>query len=362
MKDYYTILGVSKGAGDEDIKKAYRKLAHEHHPDKPGGNEAKFKEINEAYQVLSNKEKRAQYDRFGQVFEGGTAPGAGGGAWNPFGEGFSSWGFGGNAEDIEDIFGDIFGQFGGGRRKARTRGADIEIAIQITLEDAFRGIQRDIQFKTNVACPVCGGLGYDKEKGAKKCTTCGGKGEVRVERRTILGNFSQVKACDDCGGSGEIPNAKCKNCGGEGRIFSTKTVSLNIAPGIEDGQVIKVAGGGEAGQKGNASGDLYVIIKVAPSATYVRKKNDLSATKNITLSDALSGREIPMTDVGGEKFTVKIPPGFSLNEKMTVPKRGMPKFGGGGRGDLFITFNLVLPKHLSAKAKKLLEDLEHELD
>ncbi len=362
MKDYYKVLGVPKDESEENIKKAYRRLAHEYHPDKPGGNEAKFKEINEAYQVLSNKEKRAQYDRFGQVFENGAQPGAGGGTWNPFGEGFSSWGFGGNAEDIGDIFGDIFEQFGGGKRKTHIRGSDIEIAIQITLEEAFRGLQRDIQFKTNVACPFCGGVGYDRSKGTKKCATCGGKGEVHVSRRTIFGNISQAKTCDECGGLGEIPNAKCKHCGGDGRVFSSKTVSIYIAPGIEDGQVIKIAGGGEAGLKNGGNGDLYVMVGVTPSAIYTRKKDGLYATKNVTLSEALLGKEIPITDVGGEKFTVKIPAGFSLSEKITVPKRGMPRFGGGGRGDLYLTFNLKLPKHVSSKAKKLIEDLGNELN
>ncbi len=365
MKDYYKILGVSKDAPDEEIKKAYRKLAHEYHPDRPGGNEARFKEINEAYQVLSNKEKKAQYDRFGEVPEGAAA--GYGGAWNPFGEGGFSAGFGGFGAqngfgvDFEDIFEGIFGGSGGQRRRTYTQGSDVELEIQITLEEAFRGVARDIKFKTNVLCDVCGGVGYDRSKGTKKCATCVGKGEVKVERKTFFGNFSQVKLCPDCGGRGEIPNVVCKNCKGEGKVFSSKSVAVDIAPGIEDGQIVKVSGGGEAGSKGGASGDLYIVIRITPHPVFTRKKSDLYVTKDIDLAEALLGKEIGMHDVGGEKFGVVIPTGFSLNEKMKIAKRGMPKFGMGSRGDLYVTFNLKLPKHLSPRAKKMIEELDDEL-
>lgn len=361
-KDYYKILGVQKNASEDDLKKAYRKLAHEYHPDKPGGNEAKFKEINEAYQVLSHKDKRAQYDQFGQVFEGGAEPQ---GAWNPF-EGGGFGGFGGNAGfdvDLGDIFEGIFGgPFGGGVRRTDRRGSDIELSIQITLEDAFRGLQRDISFKTFVRCEICEGAGYDKSKGTKKCATCGGKGQVRVERRTVLGNFSQVKDCAACDGRGEIPSAVCSHCKGEGRIYGTKTVPVVIAPGIENGQVIKMSAAGEAGAKRSAAGDLYLVVRILPDSRFERKQNDLYATKDITFAEVLLQREIPMTDIGGEKFTVSLPSGFSLKDKMKVSKRGMPRFGFGGRGDLYITFNVKTPKSISSKAKKLIEELNEELN
>ncbi len=361
-KDYYKTLGVQKGASDEDIKKAYRKLAHQYHPDKPGGDEAKFKEINEAYQVLSNKEKRAQYDQFGQVFEGGAGPQGG---WNPFegAQGFGGFGANGGFDvDLGDIFEGIFGgPFGGAARRVDRKGADVELAIQITLEDAFRGLKRDISFKTFVECQVCKGAGYDKSKGTKKCATCGGKGQVRVERRTFFGNFAQVKACSTCDGKGEVPNAPCGACKGEGRIYSTKAVPVTIAPGVEDGHVIKVSGGGEAGAKGSSSGDLYVIVKVSPDVRFERKGSDLYAVKDVGLRDVLLQKEMPMTDVGGEAFTVSIPAGFSLKDKMKISRRGMPKFGLGGRGDLYLTFNLKTPKSMSSKAKKLIEELGDEL-
>ena len=366
MKDYYQLLGVSKGASEEEIKKAYRTLAHRYHPDKAGGDETKFKEINEAYQVLSHKDKRAQYDQFGQVFEGGTGPQGAPGAWNPFEGAAGFGGFGGNAGfdvDLGDIFEGIFGgSFGGGVRKTDRRGSDVEITIQITLEDAFRGLRRDISFKTFVRCEICGGVGYDKAKGAKKCATCGGKGQVRVERRTVLGNFSQVKDCAACDGRGEIPNAICSHCKGEGRVYDTKTIPVTIAPGIENGQVIKMSGGGEAGAKGSAAGDLYLVVRILPDGRFERKQNDLYVTKDINFAEVLLQKEIPMTDIGGEQFAVSLPSGFSLKDKMKVSKRGMPKFGFGGRGDLYITFNVKTPKSISSKAKKLIEELNEELN
>ncbi len=362
-KDYYKVLGVAKGASEEEIKKAYRKLAHRYHPDKAGGDENKFKEINEAYQVLGNKEKRTQYDQFGRVFEGGSTPGGGA---NPFeGFDFGGGGFGWNAGsggDFNDIFESIFEQFGGGRQRTTyTQGSDMEIAQYITLEEAFSGVTRDLQFKTNVVCAVCGGLGYQKEKGQKDCGKCGGKGEIRVERRTIFGKFSQVQQCPDCFGLGKIPNAPCAACKGGGRVFGTKTVRFAIAPGIDDGQVIIVTGGGETGERAGGNGDLYIVVKIKPHEHFTRVRNDLFVTKKITIGEAFLGRPIEFRDVGGEIFSVAIPEGFSLQEKMKVPHRGMPKFGSGGRGDLFLTFDLRVPKHPSAKAKKILEELDGEL-
>ena len=363
-KDYYKILGVQKSASEDEIKKAYRKLAHQFHPDKAGGDEKKFKEINEAYQVLGNKEKRAQYDQFGRVFEGGMPGGAGGP--NPFeGFDFGGGGFSWNAGmggDMNDIFESIFEQFGGGRRRTTyTQGSDMEIVQHVSLEEAFSGITKDLQFKTNVVCAVCGGIGYQKEKGQKDCTKCAGRGDIRVERRTVFGKFSQVQQCPDCFGSGKIPNAPCASCKGTGRTFGTRTVHFTIAPGVEDGQVIKVTGGGEAGERAGGNGDLYIVVRIKPHERFTRVKSDLSLVQKIGLAEAFLERPIPLTDVGGEKFTVMIPAGFSLKEKMKVPHRSMPKFGSNTRGDLYLTFDLTIPKHLSAKAKKLLGELSDEL-
>jgi molecular chaperone DnaJ len=366
-KDYYKILGVPKNASEEEIKKAYRRLAHQYHPDRPGGNEAKFKEINEAYQVLSNKEKRAQYDRFGQVFEGQSGPASGGGGW-PYGfgpegfrweGGFEDWG------DLSDIFESIFEQFGGRRRRTYTQGSDIEIVQEITLEEAFSGVRKKIRYETYTACDTCGGLGYDKKQGLRQCSMCHGRGEIRVERKTFFGNVSQIRTCTECGGRGEVPNKSCSVCRGTGRVISSKEVIVEIAPGIEDGQIIKIKGAGETGERGGGAGDLYVVIKIKPHPIFERRKNDLYMVKEISITEALLGKEIICSDISGEKFSVIIPPGFNFREKLKVPGRGMPRFGSLsghlGRGDLYITFNLKLPKHLSNRAKKLLEELDKEL-
>lgn len=366
-KDYYKILGVGKTATEDDIKKAYRKLAHQHHPDKQGGNEGKFKEVNEAYQILSNKDKRAQYDRFGQVFEGGQ------GGSNPFAGGFSAsdfggfsggfGGFGGGNGDLNDIFETIFEQFGGAsghRRKTYAQGSDIETVQELTLEEAFRGVNRRINFKTYLVCGDCQGLGHDKSKGFETCNVCGGRGEINVERKTFFGQFAQVRACSECSGSGQLPKSPCPRCKGKGRVSGEREVNVNIAPGVEDGQIIKLQGAGEAGERQGGVGDLYVVVRIKPHSSFTRKKEDLYLTKDIGIAEALLEKDIPIADIGGDDFSVKIPGGFSLQEKMKVARRGMPKLGSSSRGDLYISFNLKLPKHISGKAKKLLEDLQGE--
>jgi molecular chaperone DnaJ len=371
-KDFYTILGVSRDASEEDIKRAYRKLAHQHHPDKQSGNEAKFKEVNEAYQVLGNKEKRSQYDRFGQTFEGGMPGGGQGGfRWEDFGFGGGQAGpFGGGGVNFEggdfgDIFETIFDQFGGRPRQTYRRGSDIEAHEELTLEEAFEGLTRTLRFKTHIPCGACAGLGYDKAKGTTKCTTCGGQGKVREEKRTFFGNFSQVKACPKCEGRGEVPNAPCTTCAGKGRVTGNREVPITFAPGIESGQVVKLQGQGEAGEHGSEAGDLYVVVRVKPHATFSRAKTDLSMEVDVKVIDALLGSDIHVRDIGGAEFMVAVPAGFNIREKLKVPGRGMPRFGGvmssAHRGDLYISFNVKTPKHLSAKARKHLEELKEEV-
>lgn len=368
MEDYYKVLGVPKGATEDEIKKAYRKLAHQYHPDKQGGDEAKFKRINEAYQVLSNDEKRAQYDRFGRTFDG--AAGAG-----PQGQGFSGFGFdpndfrnanfGGGFDpgDFGDIFETIFEQFGGAPRRRATyaHGSDVESRVELSLEEAFRGVRRSFRFNTFVACDKCGGVGFDAAKGFSKCAVCGGKGEVREDRRTFFGNFSQVKACDACFGKGEVPNAVCPACKGRGRVTGTREVNVDIAPGIEDGQVIKLAGSGEAGERGSGAGDFYVVVAVRKHPVFERRKEDLFMRKEVKVTAALLGEKLSEKDLGGEAFAFSVPAGFDFNEKLKVSGRGMPRFGSKSRGDLYITLSAKTPKKLSAKAKKLLEELDREL-
>jgi molecular chaperone DnaJ len=356
-KDYYKILGVSRNASEEEIKKAYRRLAHKYHPDKAGGDEKKFKEINEAYQTLSSKEKRAQY---------GSVP--------PYsGQGFPGWGwdFSGGAPwedmgDLGDIFETILEHFGGpggwgGRRQAYKRGSDVEVIQELTLEEAFKGTKCKLRYVTAVECSQCSGLGYYKGKGFASCHTCKGKGDIREQRHTFFGQFAQVRACPACQGRGEIPNESCKLCGGKGRVIGARETEVTIAPGVEDGQVIKIAGMGEAGEHGAQSGDFYVVVKVKSHPVFERRGADLYITKEIKITDALLRKEVVCRDIGGQDFKVKIPTGQIFNKQLKVPGRGMPRFGSAGRGDLYIQFDIKLPSELSSKAKKLIEDLDEEV-
>jgi len=352
-KDYYKVLGVARTATEEDIKKAYRRLAHQFHPDKAGGDEKKFKEVNEAYQVLSDKQKKAQYDQFGHVFSAQGGP-----SWGDSGfSGFQDMG------DLGSMFESIFEQFGGGGGRPRTysRGSDIELTEQITLEEAFRGVTRSISFKTQMSCETCGGLGYDKAQGVKDCQTCGGKGQVREQRRTFFGNFSQVKACPACRGIGNIPNKICSQCAGAGRIKKARELKVMIAPGAADGQILKIVKEGEAGERGAGAGDLYLIIRVKPHLIFIRRENDLFMVKEIKITEAFLRRPIRLRDISGEDFDLEIPANWRLQEKIRVAGRGMPRFGSHGRGDLLIQLETKTPGHLSVKAKKALEELEGEL-
>ncbi len=367
-KDYYNILGVSKSATDEDIKKAYRKLAHEHHPDKPGGNEAKFKEINEAYQVLSDKTKRAQYDRFGSA--GPAGAGGFGGNWGgpQGGYGGSGWGgFGFDQQgapdmgDFSDIFESIFEGFGGQpRRKTYEKGSDLEIQEQITLEEAFRGVVKMLKIKTLVQCVECKGKGAEPGSGFEKCSVCDGRGEIREQRRTFFGTFSQVKACEKCHGVGESPKHPCHKCKGSGRVEASREVRVNILPGIEDNQLIKMNGAGEAGERGTAAGDLYVRIRVWPHSVFVRHGADLVVSRELDVFDLILGKKIEIPVISGGKVSIEIPTGFNLKENLRVQGEGMPRFGSYGRGDLLVNFVIKAPKKPSAKMKKILDELEKE--
>ncbi|MAF80109.1 molecular chaperone DnaJ [bacterium] len=357
--DYYQVLGVAKAASEEEIKKAYRKLAHKFHPDKPSGDEKKFKEINEAYQILSNKEKRAQYDQFGRVSSAQGGPGGfegfpGGFQWNA-----------GNVDqgDLNDIFEGIFDGFGfGARRRTYKHGSDIEIIQELSLEEAFKGVSRKIKFKTLTACKDCNGKGHDASKGFDSCSTCSGQGEVREERKSFFGNFAQVKECPACHGRGEIPKDACKACKGEGRVPGEKTVDLDLSSGINDGQLIKVQNGGEAGERGGESGDLYVIVRIKPHPQFKRVKTDLLIEKEIQITDLLAEKDLEIEGIDGESIKTRIPSGADIRQNIKIPNKGMPVFGAPSRrGDLFISLNLKLPKRISKKARKLLDELGEEL-
>ena len=375
MKDYYHILGIPKAATEEEIKKAYRKLAHQYHPDKSGGDEKKFKEINEAYQVLSDKNKRAQYDRFGTAdpmggFGGGAGfsgaqrggfPGgfqwAAGSQPNGDGMGFDPSQFG----DMGDIFESFFEGMGmRPRRKTYEKGADLELQEEVTLEEAFRGVEKTVRLRTLVACAKCGGKGADPGSGFEKCTTCDGQGEIREQRRTFFGTFSQVKQCVKCHGSGEVPKKPCAACKGAGRIEAEREVRIEIVAGIEDNQLIKIKGMGEAGERGTATGDLYVRIRIKPHSIFFRHGNNLIAVKELKLVDILLGRQIEVPVIAGGTIKVEIPVGFDLREPLRVAGYGMPHIGSRMRGDLLVNFTVKVPKRPNGRAKELLEGLERE--
>jgi molecular chaperone DnaJ len=366
MKDYYKILGIDKNAGEDEIKKAFRKLAHKYHPDK-GGDEKKFKEINEAYQVLSNKEKRAQYDKFGRVFEGAGPAGGGFGfdpfgfSQGPFGEGIR-FDFGGDFGDLGDIF-DAFFEGMGVRQKRRTyqHGADIQIIQEINLEEAFRGAEKNIGYRTASKCEKCGGLGHEPKAGFNQCGVCAGRGEIREARKSFFGNFIQVKPCQACFGAGQIPKKICETCKGSGRIMSERTVKVEIRPGIANDQIIKIKGAGEAGERGAAEGDLYIRIGIKPHSLFKREGDNLIIKKEINIIDLLLEKKIEIPTISGNTLKAEVPGGFNLKDNLRIHGEGMPRFGGHGRGDLIAELEIKTPKKLSAKAKKILEELEKEM-
>ncbi|HCM52925.1 TPA: molecular chaperone DnaJ [Candidatus Wolfebacteria bacterium] len=362
--DYYKILGVEKGASDDDIKKAYRKLAHQFHPDKKGGDEQKFKEINEAYQTLSNKDKRAQYDRFGKSFDGGAG---GSGGFNQGGFGFDFQG--GDFGDLGDIF-EAFFEGMGGQQKRRTyaHGADMEMTQEITLEEAYKGIEKTITYALNVQCATCSGLGHDAKATFSQCKKCDGRGEVRETRSTFFGNFAQVRTCADCHGVGQIPDKRCVSCGGTGVTKGKKSITVKILPGVGDGQIIKMTGGGEAGQRGSQEGDLYLHIRVKPHATFVRQDDHLILEKEVTLVGLLAyfadadAHPIFAPTIAGKQQNLAIPRDFMFNKPLKIAGEGMPHFNRMGRGDLYVHFKIATPHKLSKEAKRLVKELMQDLE
>lgn len=358
-KDYYDILGVQKNASDDDIKKAYRKLAHQHHPDKSGGNEAKFKEINEAYQVLSNKEKRTQYDTYGQTFEG-----AGGGGPSGFGGGFQ-WDFGGGfggAEGFADIFGDMFGGGFGGARSARAktaRGEDIQVSLSITLEDAAFGKEKEIQLKRDVQCSHCGGTGGEPKTDIITCETCKGSGEVRKQFRTPFGVMAQAAVCSACHGRGKIPKHKCSSCGGDGIKKETDRFTVKIPHGIETGEAFGVPGKGNAAPFGGGTGNLYVVVSIEKHPRFTRSGDDLQIKLSIPFSQAVFGDKVDVETLHGA-IRLKIPAGIQSGTVIRVGGKGMPRKSGYGKGDLLVIAQVHTPERLSKRQKELIEEMKKE--
>ena len=357
MEDYYKILGIGRGASQDEIKRAYHKLAHKYHPDKSGGDEKKFKEINEAYQVLSDANKRKEYDRFGRV---GGDPFSGGFQWGGGGEPFG-WdvNFSGSEDfgDLKDIF-DMFFEGANIRGKRRTyrRGADLELNVALTLEEVKSGKTIESKFKTFVECKTCSGVGHSPEKGFSECSRCNGTGEIKEEKKTFFGNFTQVVACRDCRGAGQIPKEICKDCKGAGRIMGERIAKFDIRPGVEDGQIIKVNKMGEAGEHQTEAGDLYVRVRVKPHQNFTRAGNDLHTKAEVSLTDILLGKQQKVKNVDGKTVEFNIPAGFNLSDEIRVRGEGLTK-----SGDLVISLEAKAPEKLSTKAKKLLQDLDKEI-
>lgn len=360
-KDYYAILGVDKDASDDEIKRAYRKLAHQHHPDKSGGDEQKFKEINAAYQVLSDKAKRTQYDQYGQTFDqggfSGGGQGFGGFDFSGF-QGQGGQGFEYGASGFEDIFSDIFGGgFGGGRRGTRKRpGRDIQVDVEISFEEMVRGTERDLKLYKTVACKHCGGSGGEPGAKKEKCSACDGHGQVKKAVRSFLGTFMQVAVCDQCQGAGETFSQKCRECGGDGRRKEDVSLKIRIPAGISDGQTISVHGQGEAGEPGAGSGDLYVNVHVLPHKTFSRKGDDILNEAIISISQAALGDKIDVMTIDGP-VAMKIPAGTQSGEIFRIKERGVPHLDKRGRGSQLVKITLSVPKNISREQRDVLERL-----
>jgi molecular chaperone DnaJ len=365
--DYYQTLGVSKGASTDEIKKAFRKKAHEFHPDKGAGNEAKFKEVNEAYQVLSDAQKRQQYDQYGQTFDQAARNGGGGpfGGYqqqggNPFGD-FGGFGQGGGVEfDLGDIFGDIFG----GRQEhsaGRNRGIDLEMGISINFEEAVFGVEKNITLEKQDACKTCGGNGAEPGSKVVTCPKCHGQGQIRTTRRTIFGNVASSIACDRCNGMGKIPEKPCHTCGGSGVLRQEKTIEVKIPAGIDNGQRIRVSGEGEAGYRGSQPGDLYLVVKVSASKEFTRDGFNLLKDLPISFTQAALGAKPIVKTLDGD-IELKIPAGTQSGSQFRLKDKGVPHINNPKRrGDLLITARVIIPQKLSKKEKDLLKQLAEEM-
>ena len=360
-RDYYEILGVSKNSSADEIKKAYRKLAHQYHPDKAGGNEEKFKEINEAYSVLSDSKKRAQYDQFGQNFQDFGRGGSGfqwpGGGANGF-----EFNFGGDGQqfDFGDIFEGMFGFNQNDRGTTRTRkGKDIQIDMEIPFEESIFGAKRVIELRKLNRCHHCNGTGGEPGTKMKKCETCNGQGRVQKTRRTIFGAFAEVSTCPDCLGKGERPETPCKECKGKRVLYGKESIEILIPKGIDNQSILKVTGKGEASQTGGVPGDLYIRIVVLPHKIFQRREQDLSMILPVKFTDAVLGTESIVATLDGE-IKLKIPEGSQSGDVLKVRGKGVPSDRFGGRGDLLIELKVEIPKKVSKKAKEAIQELKKE--
>ena len=362
-KDYYNILGVSKSASKEEIKTAFRKLAHQYHPDKAGGNETKFKEVSEAYTVLGDDNKRKQYDTFG------SAGPSGGGSYGGFnGQDFGGFDFsqftqGGNSQNFEFDLGDIFGDFfgggggGGGRRQRVKKGRDITVDMEITFSEAVFGVEKEFSLSKPAICSDCGGSGARKGAETISCPDCGGRGKIKETRRSIMGSFVTERVCDKCEGTGKIPKEKCQTCHGIGTIKKADNIKVKIPSDINDGETVRLSGAGEA-QKGGSSGDLYINISVRKDPLFKKEGKNILTEINIKLSDALLGINYPLRTLDGD-IELRVPEGINSGELLRIRDKGVP-IDSRHRGDLLVKVKIKMPTHLSRTARKAIDELKKE--
>lgn len=352
-KDYYDILGVPKGASQDDIKKAFRKLAHQHHPDKKHGDEAKFKELNEAYGILSDPEKRARYDRFGHAgTQGGPGGGPGFGGFD-----FNDFQFGGGS-GFEDIFSDLFGRGGGfpGGTHGSRAGADIETDVEVTFDEMVAGTRKTIRIRKPIVCAACQGTGGEPGSKEETCSTCGGSGRITKTVRSFLGTFAQASPCPKCHGKGKRFAKECSSCHGEGKTVGEERIDFDIPAGIEDGQTISIAGKGAAGGHGMPPGDLFVTVHVRPHPSFERRGDTILSSVDIGFTQAALGDTIPVGTVHGP-VRMKIPAGTQPGEVFRIKGKGLRNYRGWGSGDHLVTVRIAVPKKLSAAERDLIERL-----
>ena len=352
-RDYYEVLGLSKGASADEIKKAYRKKAKELHPDRNKDNpnsEKAFKEAGEAYDVLKDPEKKAAYDRFGHAaFDGGM-----GGGGRPGGMGGA--GQGDFASAFSDVFDDLFGDFmggqrGGGRQRA-SRGSDLRYNLRVTLEEAYTGLQKTINVPSSVTCDACDGSGAEGGAEPTSCPTCSGMGKVRAQQ----GFFTVERTCPTCSGLGQIIKNPCKSCHGHGRVERDRSLSVNIPAGVETGTRIRLAGEGEAGMRGGPAGDLYIFIEVSPHELFQREDKNLFCRVPVSVSTAALGGDIEVPTIDGGRSRVKIPEGSQTGRQMRLRNKGMPSLRGGAHGDMFIELAVETPVNLTSRQKEILRE------
>ena len=358
-RDYYEVLGVSRGASADELKKAYRRKVREHHPDRNADDpraEARFKEVNEAYDALKDPQRKAAYDRFGHAaFEGGTGASAAGararGAYAGGGQGDFASAF---SDVFDDLFGDMMGRGGAAGRTRAARGSDLRYNLRVGLEEAYGGVQRSIRVPSSVTCDVCHGSGAAGGAEPSTCPTCSGMGKVRAQQ----GFFTVERTCPTCGGAGQLIKNPCARCAGAGRVERERTLSVNVPPGVETGTRIRLAGEGEAGLRGGPAGDLYIFVEVEEHPIFQRDGTNLFCRVPVSITDAALGGDIEVPTIDGGRSRVKVPAGSQSGRQMRLRGKGMPALRGGAAGDMFIELAVETPVHLSSRQKELLREFE----